>query len=188
MKRFKTLLLILVLFVGLITVTGCDKLKNPAAGFKNPRSITYKSEKGTLKLTYDDDGTYEVIKNDPHETLKNKNANFRIDMEFSNNTLKQQETAKANFKKDKRYTIIDVEFNGYKGYAMVQNEFTTTNIYLTLDEKSEVISNIKVSPVMTNDAVKKLDSGTKPEDVLFNQEKVQKILKTVQYEKNKNSK
>lgn len=184
MKRNFKLLLVFILSISLLIVTGCEKKNDPTAGFKNPKTIQYKTEKGTLTLTYDDDGTYEVEKNNPYVILKNKEANFRIDMDYSNNTVKQQQTSKENFKKDKKYTIIDnLEFNGYKGYAMIQNEYTTTNVYLTLDEESEVISNIKVSPVMTSEATKKLDKGTKPEDVLFNQKKVQQILKTVTYKK-----
>lgn len=181
-KKFKALIFILVLFVGVITITGCKK--DPTAGFKNPKTIQYKTSKGTLKLTYDDDGTYNVEKNDPYVILRNRDNNFRIDMDYDNSTVKEQQTTKENFKKNKDYIIIDdLELNGYKGFAMIQKEYTTTNIYLVLDEKNDIISNIKVSPVITSDATDKLKKGTKPEDVVFNQEKVQQILKTVQYEK-----
>ena len=181
-KSCKILLVALVLFAGLFIITGCKK--DPTAEFKNPKTIEYKTEKGTIKLTYDDDGNYEVENNNPYVILKNKDNNFRIDIDYSNNTVKQQNISKENFKKDKNYTIVDdLEFNGYKGYAMIQNEYTTANIYLILDEENDIISNIKISPVMTSEATKELDNGTKPKDVLFNQEKVQQILKTVQYEK-----
>ena len=181
-KGYKKLLVALVLFVGLFVITGCKK--DPTAGFKNPKTIEYKTDKGTIKLSYDDDGNYDVEKNDPYVILRYRNKNFRIDIDYSNNTVKQQNTTKENFKKDKNYTIIDnLDFNGYKGYAMVQNEYTTTNVYLVLDEENDIISNIKVSPIMTSVATKELDKGTKPADVLFNQEIVQQILKTVQYEK-----
>ena len=182
MKKHFKLLLVLVMVATVFVAAGCSN--DPAAKFKNPKTIEYKTEKGTIQLTYDDDGTYEVDKNDPYVVLKNKDANFRIDMDFSNNTVKEQETSKANFKKDKNYTITDnLKFNGYSGYAMTQNQYTTTNIYLVLDEKNDIVSNIKVSPVMTSTATEELDKGTKPVDVLFNQEKVQQILKTVKYVK-----
>ena len=185
MKKYIKLLIVFVLLISLVAVTGCgNKKDDPTADFKNPKTISYKTDKGTIKLTYDDDGTYEVEKNDPYVILRNRDNNFRIDIDYSSNTVKQQNTSKENFKKDKNYTIIDdLEFNGYKGYAMVQNEYTTTNVYLILDEENDVVSNIKVSPIMTSDATKELDKGTKPEKVLFKQEKVQQILKTVQYEK-----
>ena len=183
-KIFKTLLITLILFIGVVIISGCDKKDDPTKNFKNPKTIEYKTEKGTIKLTYDDDGTYEVDKNDPYVILKNKDDNFRIDIDYSNNTVKQQESSKENFKKDKNYTIIDgLDFNGYKGYAMVQNQYTTTNVYLVLDEEEDIISNIKVSPVMTSIVTEKLDKGTKPEKVLYYNEKVQQILKTVEYEK-----
>lgn len=183
-KKFKALLFVLVLFVSVIIVTGCNKKNDPTANFKNPKTIEYKTSKGTTKLTYDDDGSYEVEKNDPYVILRNRDNNFRIDMDYDNSTVKQQETSKENFKKDKNYTIIDdLNFNGYEGYAMIQNQYTTANIYLILDKENDIVSNIKVSPIMTSEASKELDKGTKPADVLFNQEKVQQILKTVQYEK-----
>lgn len=183
-KYYKTLLFTLVLFIGIIGITGCNKKNDPTAGFKNPKTIEYKTDKGTTKLTYDDDGTYEVDKNDPYVILKNKDSNFRIDIDYSNNTVKQEEVSKENFKKNSKYTIIDnLDLNGYKGYAMIQNQYTTANIYLVLDEENDIVSNIKVSPVITSEATKELDKGTKPENVLYNQEKVQQILKTVQYEK-----
>lgn len=178
MKKYIKILSILVLFAAIFVVTGCNN-NDPTKDFKNPKTIEYKTDKGTMKLTYDDDGTYEVVKNDPYVTLKNKDANFRIDMDYSSNTVKQQETAKENFKKDKNYTIIDnLKYRDYEGYAMIQNEYGTANVYLTLDKDNDIISNIKVSAVITKDFGSK-----KPEDVYFNQEKVQQILKTVQYEK-----
>ena len=182
MKKYMKLLLVVVLAVALVAVTGCDK--DPAASFKNPKTIKYTTDKGTISLTYDDDGSFEVDENDPYVVLKNKGKNFRIDMDFSNSTVKEQETTRDNFKKDKDYLIIEnLEYRGYKGYAMVQKEYTTTNLYLVLDEANDIVSNIKVSPVMTSTATDELEKGKKPEDVLFNQETVQQILKTVKYEK-----
>lgn len=184
MKNSVKLLLTIILMVLVVNATGCGKKNDPTASFKNPKTIEYKTDKGTIKLTYDDDGTYDVEKNDPYVILRNRDNNFRIDMDFSSDTVKEQEKSKEYIKNDSKYTIIDnLDFNGYKGYAMVQNTYTTTNLYLVLDEENDIVSNIKVSPVITNDATKKLEDGTKPEDVLYNQKKVQQILKTIQYEK-----
>ena len=116
-KGLKRLVLLFVLLVGVLALTGCEE--DPTKGFKNPKTIEYKTEKGTIQLTYDDDGTYEVETNDPYVVLKNKENNFRIDMDYSNNTVEQQNTSKENFKKDKNYTITDnLEYRHYKGYAM----------------------------------------------------------------------
>ncbi len=181
----KTLLVALILLFGVGSLTGCNKKNDPTAGFKNPKIIEYKTEKGTIQLTYDDDGSYEVTENDPYVILKNADNNFRIDIDYSNNTVKQQETAKENFAKDtKNYTVIkNVELNGYEGYTMVSKNYTTANVYLYLDKDNDIISNIKVSPVKTSDAEKELNNGKKAEDVLYNQEKVMQILKTVKYVK-----
>ena len=55
MKNYKKTLLFLILFIGLTTITGCIK-RNPTAKFKNPKTIEYKTDKGSIKLSYDDDG------------------------------------------------------------------------------------------------------------------------------------
>ena len=185
MKRgLKTLLVAFVLLVGIISLTGCNKKNDPTAGFKNPKTIEYKTDKGTIQLTYDDDGGYEVTENDPYVILKNEDDNFRIDIDYSNNTVKQQETSKTNFAKDTtNYTIKDVEFNNYKGYTMVSKKYATSNIYLYLDKNNDIISNIKVSSLKTSDTEKELNNGKKAEDVLYNLKKVQQILKTLKYVK-----
>ena len=43
-KGYKIILVALVLFVGLFVITGCKK--DPTAGFKNPKTIEYKTDKG----------------------------------------------------------------------------------------------------------------------------------------------
>jgi len=184
-KRFK-LLAVLLLFVGLFVITGC-KNDDPTKNFKNPKSISYTTTKGTIKLTYDDDGTYEVVKNDPYVTLKNKDENFRVDIDYNNNTIEQIKKTKEAWKKDKRYTIIDnVKYGIYEGFVQIDNTYATAILYLYLDEESDVLSYIKVSPVMSSPAEEEIKNGKKPEDVFYNNEKVQQILKTVQYDKTAN--
>ena len=143
MKR--KLLLLLVLFVGIIFMTGCSKKNDPTAGFKNLKSIEYKTDKGKITLWYDDDGTYEVVKNDPYVTLKNADGNFRVDIDYSKNTTKSQEISKTNFAKDKNYTIIDnVKFRDYDGYIMIDNRYATAIAYLYLDKENDII-NVKIN-------------------------------------------
>lgn len=180
-KGFKSIFL--VIFAVLLLMTGCNKNDDPNANFKNPKKIEYKTKKGTIQLTYDDDGTYEVTKNDPYVTLRNRDSKFRIDMDYEDSTVEQQEKTIENFGKDtENYTIIkNVNFNGYKGNVMISKKYATANVYLYLDENSDIISNIKVSAIMTSDVTDALDKGKKAEDILYNQEKVQQILKTVKY-------
>ena len=179
-KGLKTLLVCALVFTVFVS-TGCEK--DPAASFKNPKTIEYKTEKGTTKLTYDDDGTYEEVKSGNYITLKNKDGNFRIDIDYAKSTVEEQEKTKENFSKSTNHTIIDVELNKYKGYVMIDKKYTTAIAYLYLDKENDVVSYIKVSPIMTSNALKELENGTKAEDVLYNQEKVQQILKTVKFEK-----
>lgn len=182
-KSLKTLLLV-VLVGTILTATGCNKKDETTANFKNPKTIQYKTEKGTIKLTYDDGGNYEVIKNSPYVILKNSSNNFRIDTDFSKNTVKEQEKSKETFSKIKNYKILDnIKFGEYEGYIQIDNKFATAIVYLYLDKEKDVISYIKINPVNTNDAIKEIDSGKKAEDVLYKQEKVQQILKTIKYEK-----
>ena len=182
MKKNLKALIALVLVFTVFVCTGCEK--DPASSFKNPKTIEYKTEKGTTKLTYDDDGTYEEEKSGNYVILRNRDNNFRIDIDYAKNTVKQQESAKENFAKNSNYTIIDnVEFNKYKGYIMIDNRYTTAIAYLYLDKENDVVSYIKVSPIKSTDAMKEVENGKKAEEVLYNQEKVQQILKTVKYEK-----
>lgn len=185
MKKSLSLLLVLFLAITVFAVTGCTKKNDPTASFKNPKTIKYKTDKGTIELTYDDDGTYEVVKNDPYVTLKNSDGNFRIDMDYSNNTVEGQKKTMDNFAKDtENYKVFkNVSFNGYDGNVMVSKKWATTNVYLNLDKENDIVSNIKVSPVMSSKATEKLESGKKAEDVLYKQAKVQQILKTVKYTK-----
>lgn len=176
MKRYFKYIFILVLY--LLLVTGCDNKSN----FKNPKVIEYKSDKGSIQLTYDNDGKYREETSGDYKILLNKDNNFRIDMYFMNNTTKkQQEESKKSFSKSSKYTIIDVNIGGYDGYALIDNKYTTAIVYLYLDK--DVISYIKISPIKTIEAIKELEKGKKSEDVLYNQKKIQSILKTIKYTK-----
>lgn len=184
MKKYIKVLSILVLFATIFVVTGCEKKDDPTKDFKNPKTIEYKTDKGTLKLTYDDNGEYEVTNNDPYVTLRNTKEGYRIDMDYSNNTVEQQNKSKGYFEKDSKYTIVDnVKFRDYEGYTQIENTYGTANVYLTLDKDNDVVSNIKVSGIRSSEVADKISEGTKPEDALYNLESVQQILKTVQYEK-----
>ena len=181
MKKIN-LLLVAILFVGVFALTGCKK--DPTKDFKNPKTITVETKKGTTKITYDDDGTYEEDESYDAKVLKNKDNDFRLYFEYADLTTKDAKTRLENFSKDKNYKIIkDVEFNGYKGFALTQKTYGSTQVYLYLDEAKDVVFVIQISPMNSSDYEKGIKEGTNPEDALYKKEKVQQILKTITYEK-----
>ena len=180
MKKIN-LLLVAILFVGLFAFTGCKE--DPTKDFKNPKTITVE-KKGTTKITYDDDGTYEEDTSYDAKVLKNKEKDFRLYFEYADLTTKDAKTRMENFSKDKNYKVIkDVEFNGYKGFVLIQKEYGTTQVYLYLDEANDVVFTIQISPMNSSDYENGLKDGTNPEDALYKKDKVQEILKTITYEK-----
>ena len=174
--------LLLILLVSVLIIAGCEK--NPTASFKNPKEIEYNTDKGSIILTYDDNGNYEEETSGYYKILKNRKENFRIDMDYAKSTVKQQKTAMKNFDKLDRYTVIkDVKFGKYSGDVLIDDKYTTAILYLYFDKKNNIISYIKISPLRTNDAMKEIEKGSKAENVLYNKEEVQKILKTIKYVK-----
>lgn len=185
MKKLN-LLLITVLLVGLVAITGCDKKNDPTKDFKNPKTITVDTNKGITKITYDDDGTYEEDESGDEKILKNSDGNFRFSFEYQDLTSKEADNRKNNFSKDKNYKVLsDVEFNGYKGFVIVDKTWATSQVYLYLDEENDVIFLAKVSPTKSNETAEALKTAKNPEDVLYNLDKVQQTLKTITYSKEK---
>ena len=184
MKKLKKVLLILVLFVGLFIFAGCEK--DPAKDFKNPKEITVKGDKGNAIVTYDDDGSYEEDESGNEKILKSSDNGFRLSLEFQTLTVSDAKTRESNFKKDSNYTVIsDVEYRGSKGFVIVNNKYADAQVYLYLDEENDVVFLVKVGPMRTNEVLDEIAKGKKPEDILYKNETVQQILKTVKYEKNK---
>lgn len=177
----KRLLLVLVLLVGIFSLTGC---KEKEIKFKNAKTFSVNGEKGIISVQYDDDGTYELI--DDGKVLKNTEGNFRYSFEFGKNKIEQQEKIKEAMKKRESYYIEDVEYGGYKGYIVVDKNYASTQVILYADTGNDTILLLKISPVQSLEANKKIKEGVEPKDVLFNQEKVQKSLKTIKYKNNMN--
>ena len=175
----KALLLVLILFVGLVAVTGCMK-KDPTKDFKNPKTITVKGDEGKTLISYDDSGSYKFDKET--KVLRNEKKGFRMTFYYSTNTTKQQEEVHKKMKDVKNYTVIDdVEYNGYKGYASIDNKYGTTQVFLYEDKKKDVIFIVQISPLHSLETQKKIKNGTSPKKVLYGIDDVQKILKTVEY-------
>ena len=180
MKKLN-LLLVAVMLVGVLIFTGCGK-DDPTKDFKNPKTITlFETKQGTVKVSYDDDGTYEEDLKGDTKVLKSSENEFRLAFEIAKKTAKETDDSEGYAKKDDRNKVIsDLNFNGYEAYAVVNKEFTSTYMYVYLDKENDVIMKVQISPIMTSVALKELESGKKPEDVLFYKEKVQQILNTIE--------
>ena len=180
MKKNIKVILIILLIPLLIFTTGCNKdnQKN-----KNHQVVEYKTDKGIIQLTYKDNGDYSLINSKTYVSIKNNKKNIRIDIDLSKNTIKQQENAKKTLDiAYDNYQIIDnIKFNNYKGYATISNKNIIAHVYLYLDEKEDVVSNIIISPIKKSITEKEIESGKKIEDILYNNEEVQEILNTIKY-------
>ena len=105
---------------------------------------------------------------------------------YSTNTSKQQEQVHKAMKNTKNYTVIDnVEYNGYKGYASIDEKYGTAQVFLYVDKKKDVIYIVQISPLHSLETQKKIKSGTSPKKVLYGLDKVQQSLKTVRYKDKK---
>lgn len=180
-KAFKYLVLVLVVSL-VFTVTGCDN--NPRNRFENPKDVTISKNGAKITFSYDDDGKYDVNKVDKSETIiSNSNKKFRIDFMYGHESTSEQKKTMGYFKKDKNYVVLDdIEFNGYKGYVCISKSYGTADVYLYIDEPKNVVANVRISTTKTSEVEKELKKK-KPEDVLYNKEDVQNILKTVTYNK-----
>ncbi len=176
-KNIKIILAVFVLLVGLFAVTGCEK--DPTKGFKNPKTITLKGKKGTLEVTYDDDGSYEEsdYSSGDGKILKNADKNFRFGIEFLNKTVKELEQTKGYLKKDSKREVLDVEYRKYKGFVAIDQDWGTADVYLYLDEENDVTVNLRVSPNRSE----RVKNAKEAKDLIFGQETVQEILRTVKY-------
>ena len=179
MKKLN-ILLIAALVLGVFALTGCKE--DPTKNFKNPKEIKVKSSKGETVITYDDDGNYETETYGDEKLLKNSEDDFRITFRYATDTLKQVKDKETNFKKDKNWKVIsDLEFNGYKGFALISKSNASAEVYVILDEDSEAVLRVNVSHVKSHDYDKEIKND--PAELLYNKEKVQQTLKTVKYSK-----
>lgn len=179
----KSILLVAVLFVGLLMFTGCDKKKEEEtkkSDLKNPKTITVEGKKGKVEVTYDDDGNYEYAAGE-EVTLKNTKSNFNFTFSFGTNTIARQEKLKERNAKADGYEVLDVKYNGYSGYVVINETLSITQVVLYVDKANEVVFIAKAKPVNTTKAKNAIKNGTDPKDVIYNLKNVQQILSSIEY-------
>ena len=181
----KKLFKIGLIMVVVLSLTGCfgNKMKN---------AKTVNIQKGTAKaeVTYPDDGEHQLLSVGSTQIIKNEKENFKIIVGFENRTISEQKKQRARFKKGTGPIFKDVEYNGYKGYAQISKVSGSTQVYLFVDTKNDVVLSAKISSVDLNKTIDDLldkktgqiKKGKKAEDALFNKKGVQEILKTLKYE------
>jgi len=180
MKKIAKSILIIVLFVGVFLVTGCGKKETPK--FDNPKTVTIEGEKGKVEVTYEDNGTFEF--NDGEEKiLKNTEGNYAFTFSFSPNTIAKQEKLKERNAKADGFTVEDVTYNGYKGYAVINETQAITQVVLYTDVLNEVIFIAKAKPINNTNARNTIKNGANPKDVIYNREEVQNMLNSIKYVK-----
>ena len=175
-KILKTLFILTIIIV---ISAGCEKKDPLLKNFKNPKTIEFESDKGKIEISYDDDGNYEeqdYTSEKPGKILKNKEENFRIALEFYEQSSKELDKTKNLLEQANSRKIFDVEFRGIKGFASISKQDGTTDIFLYAYHKNDIIINIRISSLEKREITE-----NNVEDILYNNEKVQQILKTIKY-------
>ena len=176
------LLRIIVVIIIVFSLVGCKK--NPASSFKNPKSIKLNTDTGSIKVTYDNDKTFTEQTINEKKILRNDSSNFYMIISFADKKTSDVERLKQNYKRAKIYEVIDnIEYNGYKGFAIVDKKYTTTQVYLYINKNKNIIGKIKISPININKAMAKLKKTDSAKKVTYEQKEVQDILNTIRYSK-----
>ena len=194
MRNAKKVLLTLVLVAFVFTAAGCGSKKDDSkaesntaskSSFKNGKEVVAtKGDKGTVKVTYENDGSFEESTAGDSIVLRNPDGNFRMYFEFTTRNIATLEKLIESYKKSDSWVVTeDLKFGGYKGFAFTGANTGTTEVYLIIDKEKEIVLDAKVSPVMTSKATEAIKGGTKAVDVLYGQDKVQQVLKSITYTK-----
>ncbi len=176
------LLRIIIVIIAIFSLVGCKK--NISNSFKNPKDIKMKDDIGTIKVTYDNDGTFTEQKDGNFKTLDNRQSNFRISFKFADKRVSDIKKLKQNYKQATIYDVIDnIEHNGYKGFVVINKNNLTAQVYLYIKKNKSITLIVKITPISTKDAIESLKDKNKPQDVLYKKKKVQDILNTIKYTK-----
>ena len=176
-KYFTLALLVVFVFI----ITGCNS-DDPTSNFKNPKDLSITKNKTEVSITYDDDGTYRVNKvNKSDKVLISSKKEFRIELMYGTQNVKQQKKYKKYAANDKNYNVIDnVEYGKYKGYVSISRKYATADLFLYLDKNT--VTNIRISTTKSSKVEKALKTK-EAQDVLYNRQEIQDILNTIKYKK-----
>ena len=162
-------LIIPLLFI--ILLVGCNKKENSI------KTLLLETEKGTIELKYDSNNFEE---SDYISLKKGKileNEKYRIALEFSDDTKEEVEKTKATYEKVKTRTVKEIEYNKIKGFASIDINTATTEIYLFAGKKQDKIIILRIT---TNNVE---NNSSNPEDIIFNQKEIQDILNSIKYKR-----
>ena len=176
---------ILVLLVLALSLTGCF------GKMKNPKTVDVIKGTNKMEITFPDNKDNELMTVGSTQIIKNAKLNYKIICSFENRTIKEQNEQRKRLEKGNSTIIKDVNFNGYKGYAQISKITGSSQIYLYVNKKDDVVFSAKLSSVDLDKRINELldkktgqlKKGKKAEDALFNVKEVQEILKTVKYSK-----
>ena len=102
---------------------------------------------------------------------------------YGNQSIKKQKKSMKYANADGRLLVINnIEFNGYNGYVSINRKYGTADVYLYMDEDTNTVINIRISTTDTTEILKELKDNN-PEEVLYEQDYIQNILKTIKYKK-----
>ena len=176
---------ILVLLVLSLSLTGCF------GRMKNPKTVEVIKGANKMEVTYPDNKDNELMTVGNTQIIKNAKLNYKIICGFENRTIKEQNEQRKRLEKGNSTIIKDVNFNGYKGYAQISKITGSSQVYLYVNKKDDVVFSAKLSSVDLDMRISELldkktgqiKKGKKAEDSLYNIKEVQEILKTVKYSK-----
>ena len=180
-KTLKGLVLVLVLFVGVFSLTGCgkseeNKKENKKEEIKNAATASYSKEgKGTVSFQYEDNGKYTVGSGTMNKLLTNEEENFKIYFDYSPKTTDSQLKDKEIFSKGTGFEVKDVTFNGYEGYVQIGKKSASAKVFLFVDKDNDVIVTANISEAKSTDATDGYE--------LYDNSNVKSILKSIKYEK-----
>ncbi len=173
-KIVKSLFVVMILFASLLVVTGCGKDEGGAK-----KTITVDGKKGKMEIAYSkDDFEY-----DGKKFLTNSNENYNVRFNFGKNTVAKQEKVKVKDAANKSYSVLDVKYNDYEGYAVINKNQAIVQVVLYVDKENDVVFLLKATPVDADKAKSEISKGTSADNLIYNLDSFQQILKDLKYTK-----
>lgn len=171
MKKFS--LLLIIVFISIIVLTGCDKL------VKNPRTITVKLNKGEATLVFDETRQTKLNSLANNFFLQNEAFNYSLYFGSYSNKKDELDNLLKEFKEDKDSKFLEmIKINKYTGFGKVNKKTGAAEIYMILNKKKSDVLTIRVNAM--NAKKLKIDEN-KPEKAVYKTEAVSEILNTLKY-------